>query len=86
MEGCSHLRTFSLLLATLGLLSILYGLMLKDGFYSAAPLGSPRDKKWLSVQIRRKSEYCFGKSEKLGTPVNMKNRNIVDYLALCHTV
>ena len=60
--------------------------MLKDGFYSAAPLGSPRVKKWLSVQIRHEIEHCFSKSEKLGTPVNMKNRNIVDYLALCHTV
>ena len=65
---------------------ILYGLMLKDGFYSAAPLGSPRDKKWLSVQIRHENVDSAAKSEKLGTPVNMKNRNIVDYLALCHTV
>ena len=60
--------------------------MLKDGFYSAATLGSPRGKKWLSVVIRRQSEDSAAKSEKLGTPVDMKNRNIVDYLALCHTV
>ena len=60
--------------------------MLNDGFYSTAPLDSPRVKKWFSVQIRRQIEHSAAKSRKLSAPVNMKNRNIVDYLGLCHTV
>ena len=61
---------------------ILYGLMLKDGFYSAAPLDSPRVKKWLSVVIRCESEHPVQMVEKLRAPVNMKNRFIVDYFGL----
>ena len=60
--------------------------MLNDGFYSAATLDSSRVKKLLSVAIRPQSEYCFGNFRKLRAPVNIKNRNIVDYLGLCHTV
>ena len=60
--------------------------MLKDGFYSTAPLDSPRVKKWLSVVIRAESGDCRRNFRKLSAPVNMKNPNIVDYLGLSHTV
>ena len=65
---------------------ILYGFMLKDGFYSAATLDGPRVKKLLSVAIRRESDDSMRKFRKLSAPVNMKNRNTVDYFGLCHTV
>ena len=61
---------------------ILYGFMLKDGFYSAATSGSTRGKKLLSVAIRRESEHSARDDRKLRAPVNMKNRNIVDYFGL----
>ena len=43
------------------MLIILYNLMLKNGFYSAATFYGPRDKKWLSAVIRGKNEYCLSK-------------------------
>ena len=65
---------------------ILYGFMYKDGFYSAATSAGLRGKKWLSVRNRRESEDSARKVEKLRDPVNMKNRNIVDYFGLSNTV
>ena len=65
---------------------ILYGFMYKDGFYSAATSAGLRGKKWLSVQIRDENEDSAANSEKLSAPVNMQNRNIVDYFGLSHTV
>ena len=61
---------------------ILYGFMLKDGFYSAATSDGPRVKKLLSVEIRRESEHYMRNDRKLRAPVNMKNRNIADYFGL----
>ena len=61
---------------------ILYVFMFEDGFYSAAPLDSPRGEKLLSVQIRPESEHSRNKYRKLSIPVNMKNRNIADYFGL----
>ena len=65
---------------------ILYDFMYKDGFYSTATSAGLRGKKWLSMLIRGKSEHSARKVEKLRAPVNMKNRNIVDYFGLSHTV
>ena len=65
---------------------ILYRYMFKDGFYSTATSAGLRGKKWLSVQIQPKSGDSARKLEKLRAPVNMKNRNIVDYFGLSHTV
>ena len=65
---------------------ILYGFMYKDGFYSTATSAGLRGKKWLSMVIRGKSEHSAANSRKLSAPVNMKNRNIVDYFGLSHTV
>ena len=67
-------------------LHILYGFMYKDGFYSTATSAGLRGKKWLSMVIRHESEDSARKVEKLRAPVNMKNRNIVDYFGLSHTV
>ena len=61
---------------------ILYGFMYKDGFYSTAPLDSPRVKKWLSGRNRGKIEDSTANRAKLSAPVNMKNRNIVDYFGI----
>ena len=67
-------------------ISILYGFMFKDGFFSTATSAGLRVKKWLSMVIRRNIETWIGKREKLGYLINIKNRNIVDYLGLAHAV
>ena len=68
------------------LYAIFYDFMFEDGFFSTATSAGLRGKKWLSVQIRcEKVGYAVNRA-KLRVPVNMKNRNIVDYLGLCHTL